>query len=700
MPPRRGRWSLPRTKGSQGRFAVPRGKLPDFILAAPNADRRLNGFSMRDEAKNTASHQASSGWTFEDAKLRQKPVTFVSAGFIEPFKEGLVSKDSSRLDLPGKSSVDVSEDVRGTNQLLDAASLDAAEDIAARPIEEDTAVNNVGRIRTELATISAGSVDQPSMSKGGETKELFFFDLEEDEPTIVPSITPPKIASPRSSCVESDSSEEIILFRGRAAHSGTSLLKNENLPSATPALPEKHNGCNPVANLKHFEEGNAQNSRSLGRVFEKRSEIRQKRSRTLKRLKRAEEEDAILADYIANMATSSDDDPLTHQFQSSILYRDLGNEDDAIDFGVTDEKSPKDDNALDEIEEESAESDANDTGTIGSVKSDDDQDMDASVKGEEFGSISAEQDELGKGDVDLLFLDSFFANTGARRLKEEPVLKAGSSRAPREPPSAAQVADAFDCLDLADWDHLTGRTRRQRSKHPPNFNVSDPDIEAALNAAWKQDRERKKKRKQERETLRSQGLLGKETSPNDLRVKYPSGMKLEDIKLELTSFLVGTAERLEFPPLDKHARKVLHELASKCDIKSQSTGKGDQRRPVLYRTIRTAWYASNGFEEAARHVDRMASRIHRKYFHRVDVKVPKGGSTRNKDGDRSGHRALSFREGEIVGASVPELGRENKGRAMLEKMGWSKGKGLGASDNQGILEPVAQVIKRSKAGLG
>lgn len=53
-----------------------------------------------------------------------------------------------------------------------------------------------------------------------------------------------------------------------------------------------------------------------------------------------------------------------------------------------------------------------------------------------------------------------------------------------------------------------------------------------------------------------------------------------------------------------------------------------------------------------------------------------------------------------MGASVPELGQENKGRNMLEKMGWSKGMSLGALDNNGILEPVAQVMKRSKAGLG
>jgi len=59
-----------------------------------------------------------------------------------------------------------------------------------------------------------------------------------------------------------------------------------------------------------------------------------------------------------------------------------------------------------------------------------------------------------------------------------------------------------------------------------------------------------------------------------------------------------------------------------------------------------------------------------------------------------------FRDGEIVGAAAPELGTENKGRQMLEKMGWSSGTALGALNNKGILQPVATVIKTSKAGLG
>jgi hypothetical protein len=41
----------------------------------------------------------------------------------------------------------------------------------------------------------------------------------------------------------------------------------------------------------------------------------------------------------------------------------------------------------------------------------------------------------------------------------------------------------------------------------------------------------------------------------------------------------------------------------------------------------------------------------------------------------------------------------NKARAMMEKMGWKEGEGLG-SEAKGIKEPIQQVFRHSKEGLG
>ena len=143
--------------------------------------------------------------------------------------------------------------------------------------------------------------------------------------------------------------------------------------------------------------------------------------------------------------------------------------------------------------------------------------------------------------------------------------------------------------------------------------------------------------------------------------------------------------------MGKHVRKLIHELANKFNIKSKSIGKGDQRRPILYRTRRTVPYDDAMF-------DQIAARMNRRYFPRLDSKSK--GRARPPAGRNGYATAASYREGEVVGAAAPELGSENRGRAMLEKMGWSSGTALGALENKGILLPVTQTMKRSKAGLG
>jgi len=141
--------------------------------------------------------------------------------------------------------------------------------------------------------------------------------------------------------------------------------------------------------------------------------------------------------------------------------------------------------------------------------------------------------------------------------------------------------------------------------------------------------------------------------------------------------------------MDHHGRKVVHELAGKFKIKSKSTGNGDLRRPLLTRTLRTLKYSEEGFERTAFH-------IQRKYFPRTDI-MPRKRPANAARG--SGNGGVSYRDGEVVGEGAPELSVQNKGRTMLEKMGWSTGTALGTGNN-GILQPVVHVVKRSKAGLG
>jgi hypothetical protein len=147
--------------------------------------------------------------------------------------------------------------------------------------------------------------------------------------------------------------------------------------------------------------------------------------------------------------------------------------------------------------------------------------------------------------------------------------------------------------------------------------------------------------------------------------------------------------------MDANARKVIHDIANKFKIKSKSAGHGETRRPSLYRTNRTLRYHEPSFEQ-------VFARTGRKYFPRLDAKgkAPRDGPKPGRSGRGVSQAAFTYRDGEVVGASAPELDQKNKGRAMLEKMGWTTGTALGAMDNKGILQPVVHVVKRSKAGLG
>jgi hypothetical protein len=147
--------------------------------------------------------------------------------------------------------------------------------------------------------------------------------------------------------------------------------------------------------------------------------------------------------------------------------------------------------------------------------------------------------------------------------------------------------------------------------------------------------------------------------------------------------------------MEKADRKVVHEIASAFNLKSKSAGNDRNRFPVLYRTSRTSAYVERTFGA-------VEARLTRRFLPRMDVGGRKQGMVKRSGNGTSSYNsaAVSYRDGDVVGGSAPELGVDNRGRAMLEKMGWSSGTALGALNNKGILQPVSHIVKTTKAGLG
>lgn len=56
-------------------------------------------------------------------------------------------------------------------------------------------------------------------------------------------------------------------------------------------------------------------------------------------------------------------------------------------------------------------------------------------------------------------------------------------------------------------------------------------------------------------------------------------------------------------------------------------------------------------------------------------------------------------DGQAVGHGAVALNAMNKGRKMLEGMGWTEGKGLGSRE-QGLVQHITAIVKSSNAGLG
>ncbi|RAH53872.1 R3H and G-patch domain protein [Aspergillus piperis CBS 112811] len=264
--------------------------------------------------------------------------------------------------------------------------------------------------------------------------------------------------------------------------------------------------------------------------------------------------------------------------------------------------------------------------------------------------------------------------------------------------SATAFADALEFdpyygFDIMDFNRPSVKKKSKGKGRSLDISLSDSELESELINAWQNDRAKKKARKQKREELRSQGLLGRGRQNPSLKDKYSNGIGTEDLRSEIRHFLLSPRNSLALPPMSKQHRKLVHELANVLSMKSQSRGKGSSRFPIVNKTSRTPAYSSKTISQMERILSN--GRGQRGLKSR-DSKPSKPSKSRRGRTDAT----VSYMDGDVVGGSAPEIGAENKGRAMLEKMGWSIGTPLGSMNNKGILQPVAHIVKNSRAGLG
>ncbi|KAF2501787.1 hypothetical protein BU16DRAFT_450553 [Lophium mytilinum] len=314
----------------------------------------------------------------------------------------------------------------------------------------------------------------------------------------------------------------------------------------------------------------------------------------------------------------------------------------------------------------------------------------------------AKQEELGLGSEEVLLFDDDSAMDEDMEKEEEGYFTksafASSSRSRKRGgrargafPSASLMADVleqdpyggFDVMDT-ERPSLKKKSKGRRGQFPAE--ISDSDLEAQMRSTWEADRRKKAEYKKDREELRAQGLLGKKNKDKaDLATKYSEGFTMVEILEELREFLISDHQSRALPPMEAHERAHIHRFAKKMELTTKSVGAGKDRFINLSKNTRTRPYREIEFNSV----------MYKFRFLNNYPKAPKGAARPRNVAKPT----FTYRDGDVVGASAPEIGEGNKGHALLQKMGWTKGMALGALDNKGILKPIEHTVKSGKAGL-
>ena len=183
----------------------------------------------------------------------------------------------------------------------------------------------------------------------------------------------------------------------------------------------------------------------------------------------------------------------------------------------------------------------------------------ARMTDEQIARLLSKQEELGLGSSDLMLfsggdvetnseeevqLDGLWERAATHRA---PFWSKGTKRSPSNFPSATAFADVLDQdpykgFDVMDQQRPSLRKRPKDRRGKLSMDLSDSELEQSIQASWEKDRTKKKMRKQEREELRVQGLLGKKNKI-DMKAKYSEGMTMTEVKNEIREFLKSSMDR-------------------------------------------------------------------------------------------------------------------------------------------------------------
>lgn len=233
--------------------------------------------------------------------------------------------------------------------------------------------------------------------------------------------------------------------------------------------------------------------------------------------------------------------------------------------------------------------------------------------------------------------------------------------------------------------NIPAKKRRNFDNLGIGQDLQDSLIEQIINY-----RKNKKQQKQRNKAQQTEDAI----LSHDLLIKYPDSLTISQIGHEFTSFLQDESRTtLSFPTLDSHGNKTLQSMAAAYNMQTDKCGRHNVRHYIKVTKTRKTYKNIPNFNRIN------AIMRGRPVFHRMDVKrEKKSKDSKLKRGGGGNEPRAKFKEGDVVGAEAPEIDQLNLGRIMLEKLGWSRGQGLGRG-NSGINEPIVAKVKMSKTGI-
>ena len=191
----------------------------------------------------------------------------------------------------------------------------------------------------------------------------------------------------------------------------------------------------------------------------------------------------------------------------------------------------------------------------------DDKDLEdrrkAKMTDEQIAKLLSKQEELGLGSTSLMLFEGDIVGKETEEELQPDELWEQEHRAPSRSqrkkrsqsrlPSATILADVrdpdpYNGFDVLDQQRLSSRRRPKGWREKLSVELSDSELEQSIQIAWEKDRTKKKMRKQERQELRAQGLLGKKNKV-DLKAKYSEGISMIEVKKEIKDFLLSSLDR-------------------------------------------------------------------------------------------------------------------------------------------------------------